>query len=54
MRRKVGDGYGYGRGLGSERRRYLDGEGEQWRCRYNATLTHNLCCGSGDGMVWFD
>lgn len=28
--------------------------GEEWLCRCNATFTHNLCCGSRDGMVWLD
>lgn len=41
---EVGDGYGYGRGLGSERRRYLDREGEEWRCRCNASIVwFNRC-----------
>ena len=32
----------------------VDSEGVEWLCRCNMTFTHNLCCGSRDGMVWLD
>lgn len=32
----------------------MDGRGDDWLCRCNATYAHNACCSSRDGMVWLD